>query len=106
MIFTLTSVMVAFAGIPATVRLEVAATLVPSGIGTLIAPEFTVTVPGTGVGNWLTVKAVPLIPATPPQLTGGVITRFGSGLTVRVTQLDILAVPIGAQAPVTTNRYA
>ena len=47
-ILTLISVMVALAGIPAMVRFEVAATPVPSGIGTLIVPEFALACPGTG----------------------------------------------------------
>jgi hypothetical protein len=106
-IFTLTSLMVALAGIPATVKLLVAATFVPSGIGTLIAPEFTVTDPGTGGGNWVTVKAVPLIPATPPQLTGGVTTKLGNGFTVKVTQFDTLVGGVhGEQIPETITRYA
>jgi hypothetical protein len=46
----LAPVMVAFAGMPATVRFELVPAGVLSGIGTEIAPEFTVTVPGTGGG--------------------------------------------------------
>jgi hypothetical protein len=106
-IFTLTSVIVALTGTPAIVRLAVAATLLPSGIGTLIAPEFTVTLPGTGGEPEVTVKAVPLIPATPPQLTGGVTTIVGLGLTVKVAQFDTLVGGMnGVQVPPSTQRYA
>jgi hypothetical protein len=46
----LTPVIVAFAGIPATARFELAPAWLLSGIGILIAPEFTVSDPGTGGG--------------------------------------------------------
>ncbi|MBK7122531.1 MAG: hypothetical protein IPH68_06750 [Chitinophagaceae bacterium] len=76
-IFTLISVMVALAGIPAMVRFEVAATPVPSGIGTLIVPELALACPGTGGAAVAALNKVPLIPATPPHETGGVMKQPG-----------------------------
>ena len=103
--FTLISVIVALAGTPATVRFEVAAAPVPSGIGTLIVPELTVTCPGTGGAEESTLNCVPLIPATPPQLTAGVIETFGLGLTVNNAQFETLVAGIhGEHVPLSTAR--
>jgi hypothetical protein len=73
-----------------------------------MVPELTVTEPGTGGGAEPTDNAVPLIPATPPQLIGGVIATTGNGLTVKVAQFDMLVGGVtghGAQTPVTITRY-
>ena len=101
----LAPVIVAFAGIPATVRLELAPTGLLSGTGTLITPEFTVTEPGTGGGVEPTLNWVPKTHATPPH-TGpaGVIATTGKGLTVNSAQLEILAPLTGAHAPVNITR--
>jgi hypothetical protein len=107
-IFTLISPIVALAGTPAIVRLEVAATFVPSGIGTAITPEFALALPGTGGEADVTVKAVPLMPATPPH-TGptGVTAILGLRLTVKVAQFDTLVGGMnGVQVPLNTQRYA
>ena len=100
--------MVATAGIPATVRLELTPAGLLSGIAILIAHELTVTEPGAGGGAEAVLNCVPLIPATPPQ-TGpaGLIETTGKGLTVKVAQLDTLVGGFhGAQTPVTMQRYA
>ena len=100
--------MVAFAGIPVTAITLLAAVVglvgkAPSGIATLIVPEVNVALPGTGGTAEPTVKATPLIPATPPQ-TGptGVIGKTGRLLTVSVAAFDVNA---GLQIPVTIQRY-
>jgi len=76
-----------------------------SGTGILIGPEFTGTDPGTGGGAEPTLHWVPKMPATPPQLTGGVIETFGLGLTVNNAQFETLVGGFhGAQVPLSTAR--
>jgi hypothetical protein len=99
--------MVALAGTPAIAITLLTPLAVLSGTVRLIVPEFTVTEPGTGGGAEPTDNCVPMIPATPPQLIGGVIETTGNGLTVNNAQLDmLLGVGFqGAQTPVTMQRY-
>jgi len=98
--------MVALAGIPATVKLELTPFGVLSGTGILIGPELTVTEPGTGGGVDAVLNCVPNKPATPPH-TGpaGVMVTTGLGFTVKVAQFDTLVGGVhGAQVPDTIQR--
>ena len=99
--------MVALAGTHETARVVDTPFAVLSGTATLIAPDAVVQLPGTGGAADAVLSSVPLMPATPPH-TGpaGVITTTGKGLTVNVAQFEILAVPIAAQVPPNTTRYA
>ena len=102
-----TLVIVALAGTPAIAITLLTPFAVLSGTARLIVPELTATDPGTGTGAEAVLNCVPLMPATPPH-TGpaGVIVTTGNGLTVKVAQFEILAVPTGAHAPLMIQRYA
>ena len=103
--FTLMPVMVALAGTPATVILLIAPAGEASGTTILMAPELTVNEPGTGGGAAAPVdNNKPLIPATPPQPEVGVTVTTGTALIAKMAPVEILAVPFGAQVPVSTQR--
>ena len=93
------------AGTPATARFELTPAGLLSGIAMLITPEFVVNDPGTGGGTAApTLNSVPLMPATPPQETAGVIATVGFGLTVNTAALEMLFVNIGLHEPLSTQR--
>ena len=98
--------MVAVAGTPATFKILLAPAAVLSGIGTLMTPELTVSVPGTGGALEPTDNCVPLIPATPPQTwPTGVIATTGNGLTVNTAAFETFnAGEPGAHTPLNMQR--
>jgi hypothetical protein len=94
------------AGTVETASVCVAPAGVLSGTGTLIAPELTVTEPGTGGGAEPATIKVPFIPATPPQ-TGpaGFNTTTGKVFTVKMALFEMFSVASGGHTPLNTQRY-